>query len=113
MNSGPGASILTSRLLAESPLLLAAVVGIILAAVMLRHSALLCTIFGCAILLLGTVTVAVIQSALFESRISGELPVERFANYSNLLGIGTGLLRAVAFGLVLAAALIGRSRPRR
>jgi len=112
MNGSAGTSILVYRLLAESPLLLAAVAGIVLGAVMLRRAARICCIHSCATLLVGTLIVAFIQSALFESRMTSGISNERFATYSNLLGYGTGVMRGVAFGLVVTAAVVGRGRSR-
>ena len=108
MNS-PGTSVLLSRLLSESPLLLVAVIGIILAAVILRRAALFCSLFGCILLLVGTLVGALIQSSLVESQTDRRTPREDLAAYYNILGIGTGLVRAVSFGLILTAALLGRS----
>lgn len=104
------ASILANRLLAESPLLLAAMIGLVFAAITLRRAARICCVLGCVTLLIGTLLLSFVHVSFVASRAASAMPIQQFSHYINLLGIGTGAMRAVAFALILTSAMVGRSR---
>lgn len=104
-----GGSVFFSRLVSEAPLLAVAVVGIILAAVKLRRAAQFCGLFGCILLVVGTLIAALAQSYLVELPRNGQVQPADLGMYYSVLGFGTGAMRAASFGLILTAALVGRS----
>lgn len=75
---------MSSRLLVEAPLL-AAIVGIILAAVKLRRAAKLFCLFGCNLLIVGTLVAALFQSSLSELPRSGQLSPADLSLYYSVL----------------------------
>ena len=110
-------SFLFGRLLTEALPLLVYLTGIVLALVwMARHPlpATFC-LAGCAVLLLTTVAVILFQYSLLGQRLEDGMTNERYASNSAYLGYGSAGGRALGVGLLVAAALAGRSgrRPTR
>jgi hypothetical protein len=100
-------------LLGQVPVLLAYLLGIILALVMWRRypRPALLTLMGVSLLLLVSVVTPFLSMSLTFRRAGDGGGHERIGFLLSAISLGSSLLRAAGVGLLLAAVFIGRSRP--
>jgi hypothetical protein len=104
---------LLTQLTADSPLLLIYVVGIVLALVYWRRCRRPCafTFFSCGLLLLTSIGQSAVRLYVFQGRADLDLSPEKLAWILTLIAQVSSCLRALGFGLLLAAIFVDR-RPR-
>jgi hypothetical protein len=94
----------------QLPTLIVATVGVILSLVNMRRAsgASLLALLGCGLLIVGGLASLGIRVLLWQQMREGEMPHERFAQLSSLVGIASSLTYALALGLIVLAVFAGR-----
>ena len=95
----------------QSPTLLAYVIGLVLALVFLRRcpGPAVLTLIATVMMLLTAIGYLFLQRYLAHARLDAGWSVERYAQMMTVIGIISNVIRAVAFGLLLAAIFVGRA----
>lgn len=106
-------SALLTQMLAQLPLLVAALMGVILPLVFWRRGAVPAVCVLLASLLIACVTVgqAAATQAFVQARIEHGWSAERYGQILGFLALGCSFLRALAWGLLLVAAFVRRGHP--
>jgi hypothetical protein len=105
-------SVFLSQLLSQSPILLAYLVGVILAVVFRRRCPLPArlTLAAMLLLLLSTLVQLFVFAYLMQARLDRGWSIEQSGWFMAVNGLIGTLIRVAAFGLLLTAVFIGRKR---
>ncbi len=107
-------AIITSlfQLLSQVPTFLVLIGGIVVFLVMVRHSVAACALAASSFGLIAIDRVArtFVTNALIMKQQQSGWPVTRLSQFLSMSAVGFGLLEAAAFGMLIGAVLVGRTR---
>jgi hypothetical protein len=100
-----------TQLVADSPVLIAYLVGAILSLVSWKRcpNAFTCSFIASAALLLNSVVLAFVRNALIQNQMAQGWTAVDLGHKLTAIGLVGSIVRAGAFGLLIAAVYIGRS----
>jgi hypothetical protein len=112
MSMEAAGSYFVSQILYQLPLIIACLVGVVLAIVFWSRSpgASLMTLIGCLVLLLAIFVVSGVQSYLVSARIQQGWTLVKYGAVTAVVSAVSALIRGAAFGCVIGAVFVGRRR---
>jgi hypothetical protein len=106
-------SMFVQQILAQSPVLLVHLVGLVLSLVWLRRAnlpAILCML-GCGLTLFTACLFTGLSIWLRQSQMQGGMGFEQMASWMSMLSLASSILRAVGASLIIAAVFVRRTPP--